>query len=55
VRRVISHGRAGAADGVLVLSSGHPHNFCHVVGFASINGNNVSSISSYYVELGDEE
>ena len=55
VRRVISHGRAGAADGVLVLSSGHLHNFCHVVGFANIKGDNVSSISSYYVELGDEE
>ena len=55
VRRVISHGRAGAADGVLVMSSGHPHSFCHVVGFASIKGDNVSSISSYYVELGDEE
>jgi hypothetical protein len=55
VRRVVNHGRAGAADGVLVLSSGHPHNFCHVVGFASIKGDSVSSISSYYVELGEEE
>ena len=55
VRRVISHGRAGAADGVLVPASGQPHHFCHVVEFASIKGDNVSSISSYYVELGDEE
>ena len=55
VRRAISHGRAGAADGVLTPESGLTHCFCHVVGFASIKGDQVSSISSYYSDLGDED
>jgi hypothetical protein len=55
VRRVVTHGRAGAADGELVPHSGLPHGFCHVVGFASIKGASVSTISSYYSDLGDED
>ena len=53
VRRVISHGRAGAGDGTLVLQSGLPHSFCHVFEFTSARGNRVSAISSYYSDLGE--
>lgn len=55
MRRVVTHGRAGAADGTLVPHAGLPHGFCHVVGFTSIKGDSVSSVSSYYSDLGDEE
>jgi SnoaL-like domain len=55
VRRVVSHGRAGAADGVLNPKSGFPHNFCHMLEFANAQGVSVASISSYYSDLGDED
>jgi hypothetical protein len=53
VRRVISHGHAGSGDGTVVLASGLTRGFCHVVEFVSARGQKVSSISSYYSELGD--
>jgi hypothetical protein len=53
VRRAISHGRAGAADGVLALASGFLRSFCHVVDFASAKGGRVSRISTYYSDLGE--
>ncbi len=55
VRRALSHGRAGAADGTLTLPSGLTHSFCHVFDFSSIKGDRISAISSYYSDLGDEE
>lgn len=55
IRRAISHGRAGAADGVIIPKAGPASSFCHVVDFASIKGDRISSISSYYCDLGDEE
>ncbi len=55
VRRAISHGRAGAADGTLVLSSGLTRGFCHVVEFSSARGEKISSICSYYSDLGDAD
>jgi len=53
VKRAISHGRAGAADGAVVLSSGLTRGFCHVVEFSSIKGDSIGSIASYYSDLGD--
>jgi hypothetical protein len=53
VRRAISHGRAGAADGTLILASGLTRGFCHVVEFCSVKGVGISSICSYYSDLGD--
>lgn len=55
VRRAISHGRAGAGDGVLVLDSGQTMSFCHMVDFASAKGDRVLRISSYYSDLGECE
>jgi hypothetical protein len=55
VRRAISHGRAGAGDGTLTMESGLTHCFCHVVCFSSLKGDRITSISSYYSDLGDEE
>jgi hypothetical protein len=55
VRRVISHGRAGAGEGTLTMESGLTHCYCHVVTFSSVKGTRVSGIYSYYSDLGDEE
>jgi hypothetical protein len=55
VRRAVSHGRAGAADGVIIPKSGFANSFCHVVDFASLKGDRISSISSFYSDLGDED
>jgi hypothetical protein len=50
IRRVLSHGRAGAVDGLVVLASGLTRAFCHVLEFSSAKGQHVSSICSYYSE-----
>lgn len=55
VRRVVSHGRAGAVDGTLILKSGLAHGFCHVVEFTSAKGQRITSICSYYSDVGDTE
>lgn len=55
VKRVVSHGRAGAADGTLILKSGVTHGFCHVVEFASAKGGRVSAICSYYSDVGETD
>jgi hypothetical protein len=54
LRRVVSHGRAGAADGVLAAEPALPRSFCHVVDFSSAKGDRVSAISSFYSDLGEE-
>lgn len=53
MRRVVSHGRAGAADGTLVHQSGATTGFCHVVEFSSPRGRRVISICSYYSDIGE--
>jgi hypothetical protein len=53
VRRAISHGRSGSGDGMLLLESGLTQSFCHVVDFSTAKGGKVSSISSYYADLGE--
>jgi hypothetical protein len=55
VRRALSHGRAGAADGTLTSDPGLTHGFCHVINFATVKGDRISAISSYYSDLGDEQ
>jgi hypothetical protein len=55
VRRALSHGRAGAADGTLTDESGLTHGFCHVINFSTVKGDRISAISSYYSDLGDEQ
>jgi len=55
IRKAINHGRAAAADGVRTSERGHSNGFCHFVNFASLKGDRIASISSYYSDLGDEE
>ena len=54
VRRAISHGRAGAGDGMLIRDGTLATSFCHVVDFSSVKGDRVSRISSYYSDIGED-
>lgn len=53
VRHIVSHGRGGAGEGLLVDESGLSHGFCHVMEFASAKADRVSAIFSYYSDIGE--
>jgi hypothetical protein len=55
MRRIVSHGRAGAADGTLILQTGETLGFCHVVEFSNAKGQRMSSIYSYYSNIGETD
>ena len=57
VEHAISHGRVGAANGTVQLASGTRIGFCHVIEFASVKGDRVARITSYYANdvSGSEE
>ena len=55
MRRIVSHGRAGAADGTLVLQTGETLGFCHVVEFSNAKGERISNMSSYYSDIGETD
>lgn len=50
VLHALSHGRAGAANGVVTLAGGEQIGFCHVVEFASAKGDSIAAIRTYYSE-----
>lgn len=50
VEHAISHGRCGAANGTVQLASRARIRFCHIVEFASVKGDRVARITSYYVD-----
>lgn len=43
----LSHGKAGAVNGVVEYAGGRAHGFCHVFEFGSAKGTSVSRITSY--------
>ena len=46
IDRVVTHGKAGAVDGVSKVGSAQ-RGFCHVIHFANAKGDRISRISSY--------
>jgi hypothetical protein len=50
VEHAISHGKSGAANGIVHLASGSRIRFCHIIEFASVKGDRVAFITSYYVD-----
>ncbi len=50
VLHVISHGRAGAANGIIQLENNIIRDFCHVFEFANAKATQVKHINSYIVE-----
>jgi hypothetical protein len=47
IDRVVTHGRAGAVDGVSHFGKTEPRRFCHVLHIANAKGDRVAHISSY--------
>jgi hypothetical protein len=50
IEHVISHGRSGAVDGVVVFGD-KKRAFCHVYEFGSARGVNVSGITTYSIAI----
>jgi len=50
VDRVVSHGRAGAVNGIITRSGKHTA-FCHMFEFKNAKGTHVKSISTYSIFL----
>ena len=50
IERVVSHGRAGAINGI-ITRSGKRTAFCHMFEFNNAKGTHVKSISTYLVVL----
>ncbi|HEU4339072.1 MAG TPA: nuclear transport factor 2 family protein [Planctomycetota bacterium] len=51
VQHAMSRGRSGAANGVVELTPGSRMGFCHVIELASVKGDRVAKIISYYSGL----
>ena len=49
---VMSHGKAGAVNGELVLADGQTIAFCDVYEFSSAKGSSLKTITSYTIVLG---
>ena len=49
---VLSHGKAGAVDGIFQLANGRQHVFCGIFEFASAKADRISRIKSYVVSVG---
>jgi hypothetical protein len=50
IAHVMSHGRSGAVDGVVVFGD-KERAFCHVFEFGSAKGDDVSGITTYSVAI----
>ena len=52
IAQVVTHGRAGAVNGVVEYARGGGAEFCNVYVFSSAKGNRVSDITAYIVPIG---
>ena len=50
--RALSHGKAGAVDGILQMADGRQLAFCIIFEFASAKADRISLIKSYVVSVG---
>ena len=51
IQHVVSHGKAGAVDGVAIFEDGKRRAFCDVYEFSGASGRRVREITSYRVEI----
>jgi hypothetical protein len=51
IQHVISHGKAGAVNGMKGLKNGRTHAFCDVYEFINAKGTGVREITSYVLEI----
>lgn len=52
IQHVVSHGKAGAVNGTLVLENGKTYAFCDVYEFSGAKAASVKEITSYVIEAG---
>lgn len=52
INHVVTHGKAGAANGILKLQSGQQIAFCNVYEFTNAKGDAIQRITSYNVVTG---
>jgi hypothetical protein len=51
IQHVVSHGKAGAVNGVAIFEDGKRRAFCDVYEFSGASGRRVREITSYRVEI----
>jgi hypothetical protein len=51
IQRVLTHGKAGAVDGLMRTKSGKTIAFCDVVEFGSAKGTRIRKITTYVIEV----
>jgi hypothetical protein len=51
IHHVVSHGRAGAVNGISKLKNGNIVAFCEVYEFSGAKGTSVKNITSYVIEI----
>jgi hypothetical protein len=51
IRHVVSHGKAGAVNGISKLKNGKTVAFCEVYEFSGAKGTSVREITSYAIEI----
>ncbi|PHN04899.1 DNA-binding protein [Flavilitoribacter nigricans DSM 23189 = NBRC 102662] len=51
ISKVVTHGKAGAVNGQLIMQNGKKYAFCDVYEFKSVKGDRIASIDSYVIEL----
>lgn len=54
IETIITHGRDAAVNGVIKSNSGQTHAFCDVVQFDGAAGMEITTMTSYSIELNDE-
>jgi hypothetical protein len=51
IHHVVSHGKAGAVDGMTKTKNGKIYAFCEVYEFSGAKGTSVREITSYVIEV----
>ena len=51
IQHVVTHGKAGAVNGIRKLRNGKTIAFCEVVEFSGAKGTRVREINSYWIEM----
>jgi len=51
IKHVLSHGRAGAVDGVRKMADGKTFSFCHIYVFSSVKYTHIKEITSFVIRI----
>lgn len=51
LHKIVTHGKDGAVNGLIVTKNGEQHAFCDVYEFTNTTGTTIKSIVSYVIEI----